>query len=442
MNRALAAGVVAFLAHAAVAQEPGQDLQAELATLVDLESPAERTKAAVTLSKGSEVKLEAWLAAMQAFAPTPDGSIKKGVSSLNVPLFVEGTTESTELHLYIPSSYDAAEAAPLMMMFHGTGGDGAGLVNYWRDLADESGMIVLAPSEAGANEGYAWEPRERASALAALRFARRRFNIDENRIFASGVSRGGHLTWDLALRHPDVFAAIAPMIGGPRFDLRQGANNIRYLENVVDLSIRDLQGARDDAGLVFNLRYAFERLASWQARDAKLVEFPELGHSYRFEAVDWADFLGRAERGPLAERVIRCSARPDEGRAFWLEVLQTDKRHVKEVFTPTISKQQNGKLDEEGMRRFLLGAADERTARIELRRTGVGSFSGDGKYVTRFRLLLTTDMFDPAEQVEVLYNGKKTRKRLKPSKSLLLQEFAERFDRSFLPVAEIAVRAR
>ena len=64
-------------------------------------------------------------------------------------------------------------------------------------------------------------------------------------VFVTGISRGGHLTWDLALRHPDLWAGCIPMIGGPRITMQNGQNNLRYLDNVVHLPIRDLQGSGD-----------------------------------------------------------------------------------------------------------------------------------------------------------------------------------------------------
>jgi predicted peptidase len=52
-------------------------------------------------------------------------------------------------------------------------------------------MLVLAPTEFGSNPGYGFTARERAAHLAALRWARRTFNVDENAIFVGGWSRGG-----------------------------------------------------------------------------------------------------------------------------------------------------------------------------------------------------------------------------------------------------------
>ena len=140
------------------------------------------------------------------------------------------------------------------------------------------------------------------------------------------------------------------MIGGPRFQLDHGQNNLRFLENVVSLPIRDLQGAKDDPALVANVRTAFKRLDKLGARDAKLFEFPDLGHSFEFGAVDWKDFFGSAKRNPTP---IASSSRPrSRARAFWVEITKLAKE-VSEDVVPTVTASTRKGLDENGRRDFL-----------------------------------------------------------------------------------------
>lgn len=42
----------------------------------------------------------------------------------------------------------------------------------------------------------------------------KKYNIDESRVYLTGLSMGGYGTWYTALRYPDTFAAIAPVCGG------------------------------------------------------------------------------------------------------------------------------------------------------------------------------------------------------------------------------------
>jgi dienelactone hydrolase len=420
----------------AAQDKPATDPASELERIVDLPTPRARKQAAATLAQRIS-RIDDWLAAARAFGHFEP--LTPGVSTQHASLVVGAKNEDTELALFVPEHYDPAHAAPLLLAFHGTGGSGGDMLPMWRDVANELGMLVLAPTEAGPNDGYHFSERERSAALAALRWVRRHANVDENRIFATGISRGGHLTWDLALRFPDLFAAIAPMIGSPRISLQHGENNQRYMENVARLPIRDLQGAKDSPGLVFSVKLAFERLTKVGASDAQLVLHPDLGHDFDFKAVDWKALFGAAHRSANPERVVRAAAREDEGRAFWIDV-EDYAPSIAENFTPQITDLKWDTLSNDDKLRYLETQAEQRTARLEVQRASPGRFTAKSDGVKRFRVLLTSDDFDPAADTQLAWNGAKVTKRLRANPTTLLEEFAERFDRTYLPVAELDVR--
>jgi phospholipase/carboxylesterase len=444
----LAAGWMAWTLGSALFAPPPQksaapdpaSLAAELEELVDLPTPGARRSRAHSLASRRDATLDDWLSAASSFGAFE--AVEPGSRVETVPLFVgERTLEPTELSILVPSTYEPERPAPLLLAAHGTGGSGRGLPEMWRAVAEELGMLVVAPSEAGENEGYAFSERERLSALSTLRWMRRRFRVDPNRVYATGISRGGHLCWDLALRHPGELAGIAPMIGGPRVLLDRGQNNLRYVENAVGLPIVDLQGALDDPGLVFNVRFAFERLGALGSTRAVLVEFEDLGHAFRMDAIDWPAFFRGAVRDPLPRRVVRAAARDGEGRAFWVLVLGTDKE-AKDDFRPKIDGAVWARLDDGGRRRALQREADLRTARVEVEWLEPGRFRvASQRYASALRLLLTREMLgSESDDVQVEVEGKVTRYRAKASARVLLEEFAERFDPSFLPVADVEVR--
>lgn len=399
-----------------------------------------RRAAADQLALRSGTPIEEWISEIQGMRPYLEGSPKSpGSHSVHEALQVLDSIEETDLQVYVPNSLvDHVGPAPLLLAFHGTGGNGKEVEPMWRDVAERLGMLVLAPSEAGKNEGYAFSARERGAAWSALRWAKLNYFVDDNRIFATGISRGGHLAWDLALRHPDLFAAIAPMIGGPRFQLDHGQNNLRFLENVANLPIRDLQGAKDDPGLVANVRLAFARLDRLKAVDAKLLEFPELGHAFDFGAVDWNQFFGSARKNPVPDRVVLLAARPDDACAFWVQITRLSNDVTEDVAPKVVASTWNA-LDENGRRKLLEQEVEKHTARLEVKRTGVGKFAATGERVAGFRLLLSASMFDPAKPVQVLFGGKLVEKKAKPDARVLLETFVERLDKSFLPVAAIDV---
>lgn len=430
-NRMLAA--IAAMGAAAPAQEPAPDLQAQLEQAVDLPTAELRREAARELARERKVSVEEWLAAMRAFGrfeevPAGPGS-DAGVAA--------GGGAPAEVHYYVPQGYGPTTPAPLLVVLHDAAGSGRGMDAPWRETAEELGMLVLAPSQTGEHAGYAYTDEERDGALAALRWMRRRFNVDEDRVFLSGVSRGGHMCWDLALRNPDRFAALAPMIGGPRVQLVGGQNNLRYLESLWATPIRDLQGSGDDPGLLFNLRFAFERLEKLGNRDAELIEFDDLGHDFRFEAVDWKAFLGAARRDPAPERVVATCVEAEGSRSFWIEALKLE-REVAEEFQLKVDPRSWNRLSNEKKKEKLQEEVDRRTARIEVEQRALGRFHAEARGATKIRILLTEEMFDPKKPVELRFGRRTAKKRLRPDARVLLEHFVERFDRGFLPVAALS----
>lgn len=79
------------------------------------------------------------------------------------------------------------------------------------------GYIVIAPEYnlPGMNHDYRFTTSEHAAVELALRDAKRRYSIDDDRVFVAGVLIGGQMAWDFGLAHPDLFAGVAVVSGLP-----------------------------------------------------------------------------------------------------------------------------------------------------------------------------------------------------------------------------------
>jgi acetyl esterase/lipase len=415
---------------------PAESMGAELRAAIELAVPKERRSAALAVAKRKEATLANLQEAIRIASLREPAAAGTHEERANV--WADGDVEDVELVTYVPKSYDPETKAPLLVVLHWTGGSARRQDELWRDTCEKIGAVLVAPGEAGANEGYGWTMRERDAAIGAMRFAMSRFAIDPDRVFATGISRGGHLAWDVALRRPDRFAALAPFIGCPRFQLARGQNNLRFLENVLDLPIRDLQGMKDDPLAIENLKDAFARLEKMHAKDAKLIEFEELGHAFEFGAVDWPEFFGAAKRDPMRDQVVFTSANLAEARAFWVEIVLFTKETAE---NPRIDvpKTQWESLDARGQRALVQERFDQATARIDVKRVGKGRFEAEGRGVAKFRLLLADGMFDPAVPVEITWQGKTHKRRANFDPRLMVTDFVERLDTSFVPVASVEV---
>jgi polyhydroxybutyrate depolymerase len=127
--------------------------------------------------------------------------------------------------LHMPSSYDEVEPMPLVFALHGGGGTGENMIKLteeFNDLAEEKGFIVVYPDgiEKHWNDGRQIENRrahvddiDDVGFLKALvEHISQEYSIDPARIYSTGISNGGQMSYRLACEAPGTFAAIAVVV--------------------------------------------------------------------------------------------------------------------------------------------------------------------------------------------------------------------------------------
>lgn len=113
---------------------------------------------------------------------------------------------------------------PLVLVIHGGGSNDRGMIKLdkgrWKELADQHGFYVVYPNAVNKlwdfGEGLTSEDLEyRVDDLAYFRRVidevSKRKNIDQRRIFATGISRGGQSSYFLACNMPGRIRAIMPV---------------------------------------------------------------------------------------------------------------------------------------------------------------------------------------------------------------------------------------
>lgn len=433
----LGAGWTQEPASPALPVEPTADLQERLREAAWLPTAKERRSAAKALAKDRDVKTQAWIEAIEGFTAYPATTI--GLADLMVPLEIEGKQVTSALTVYVPANYNPQEASPLLILLHGSGGDGPGIARGWTRFAAEEGFLLLAPTDPDSAQGYAFTQRKRDLGMAAMRWMRTRYHVDDDRIHLFGSSRGGHMAWDLGMRFPDRFASVNPAIGGPTWVINGGRNNLRLTENLHRMPMRDLQGSQDDPRLLRNLHLAFDRLKAIGNTRAILLEFPDLGHSYRLEAVHWPDYFESSVREAYPREIHYRTARREEHRRAWLRVDRTSKS-VMEEFPIKVDPKEWQRLDDAGKAAFIQDLAEDRTAKIHALQLENGSLQIDTEGVGKLDLLLPRAWIPEDGKLTVLLNGKSKSHKVKLSKRVLLEDFVERFDRRSLAQAEIKLK--
>ncbi len=130
-----------------------------------------------------------------------------------------GDGRTTDLWIYVPQGYRGKRTWPAMICLHGRGGNGRQMTAFARAVAERYGYLVFAPT-ARKFPGmlplhpHWWRYTEDAFPLEALRWARKHYRLDDDRVLLLGYSMGGFGAWNVGLRFPDRFAAVAPFAGG------------------------------------------------------------------------------------------------------------------------------------------------------------------------------------------------------------------------------------
>jgi len=122
---------------------------------------------------------------------------------------------------YVPRSLKPG--APLLIMFHGGGGDGPmarlGTGGVYDRLADRDGFVVVYPYGVGSslntcrkaqsNVARRWDVDDVGFVEAIIEQTARAYAIDRKRVFATGHSNGGQISYRLLLERPDLVAGVA-----------------------------------------------------------------------------------------------------------------------------------------------------------------------------------------------------------------------------------------
>lgn len=131
--------------------------------------------------------------------------------------------------LHVPTSYDGSHAVPLVLDFHGGGGNAEtqARTSEFGTLADEKGFIVAYPNGTGKHDdklltwnggtccAYAVEHNidDVGFIRALIAELETKHKIDPKRIYATGLSNGAIFSFRLACDASNIFAAIAPVSG-------------------------------------------------------------------------------------------------------------------------------------------------------------------------------------------------------------------------------------
>lgn len=135
---------------------------------------------------------------------------------------------------------DKRDKPALVLALHGMGlsaGWAQGAMQFDK-LADTANFVVAYPQ----SEGTMWDlggNKDVDFILAVVDSMARRYGIDRDRVYATGFSMGGMLSWYLTCKIPDKIAAVVPGNGFPLYGM-SGCSEVRHVP------VLHIHGSADD----------------------------------------------------------------------------------------------------------------------------------------------------------------------------------------------------
>lgn len=186
--------------------------------------------------------------------------------------------EKLQYLLFLPEAYghDPAKRWPWILFLHGAGERGKDpevLKRHGipRIVTEQPGFPFLAISPQ-CPEASSWT-HHLQSLHSLIDEIQNHFAVDADRLYLTGMSMGGNGVWMLAVRHPDRFAAIAPVCG-------YGLSSDGFPERVCvlkDVPVWVFHGEEDDVVPISQSRILVQTLQTCGGQ-VRFTSYPNTGH--------------------------------------------------------------------------------------------------------------------------------------------------------------------
>jgi len=287
--------------------------------------------------------------------------------------FLSGIDGSVQYYALLPpTNYDSTQKYALILTLHGAGVEAVGLPDSY---TQKDWAFIVAPTNRRPF-GFDWQDWGRLDALEVLDLIKKKYPIDENRIYLTGHSMGGHGVWHIGLVHSDLFAAIAPSAGwssfpiyipwslqkslffghpdqlGIRDKVLREDNPLNLLCNARNLPIYILQGGDDDNVPPIHARLFAKYLkADAKLRKAEFIykEVPGMGHWWDNDTLpgttcvdnpELIQFLFNHTRDPYPKHIhFKTTDLGQNNKHFWITIDQLDKLYEDAVIDAYVQDQ-------------------------------------------------------------------------------------------------------
>ncbi|HXY33920.1 MAG TPA: hypothetical protein VEI07_06805 [Planctomycetaceae bacterium] len=289
------------------------------------DSPHDRRDRLTELNSLDGITPELVIKLIQCLPPaveTPD--VRPGVAT-TLQVAGRGAEGGPSYGVLLPPEYDWHHKYPMIVALRPSDHNSSAELDFWGGTtakpgrAQAAGYIVIAPEyvEADARE-YSYSMSSHEAVLRCIVDARKRFNVDSDRIFLTGHEMGGDAAFDIGMSHPDLFAGVIPINGICNHFCTW------YWQNAGHTSWYAVVGEFDARGTyTIDSKTLSRMMTPWKGyvngMDVIMVEFAQRGYESYFEETprifEWMESLRRQK---VPHEFSMHVLRPSENRFYWL----------------------------------------------------------------------------------------------------------------------------
>lgn len=365
---------------------------------------------------------------------------KQPTGARQMPTTVDGTLLDNVVD--IPIDYDPSRKWPLRVQLHGgvsreappSGQPNDRPLSNNRILGES--QIYLHPRAWNGLEW--WRALQVDNTLGLLDAIKRTYNVDESRVYVTGISDGGTGVFFLAMRAPTAWSACLSLNGHPGVlsNPYVGADQQLYMTNLANCPMYLVNGGRDRLYPAASVTPFVEAIKHAGAS----VEFhvhPEAGHDTSWWPVERPRYESYLAGHPRAAHPASLSWETDRvdryNRIRWLVIDRLGTR------TSDVALDDVNSVERRPGMRQQLYERERPSGRVDVVRDG-NSFKAKTRGVQQFTLLLSPDVVDFSKVVQVIVNGRSVFEgTVKRNVATLVKWAARDNDRTMLYGAEVPV---
>ncbi|QDT91194.1 carboxylesterase family protein [Gimesia algae] len=367
-----------------------------------------------TLSKLEGISAAVVKQMIPLLPPILDAPVRNIADSFPVHVTDPNAEVPVSYSVLLPIEYDPHHTYPMIVALRPSTLDANSVLNWWGKFkngpgqSQRRGYIVIAPEYLQKDqENYEDNVTAHYAVIESIRDARKRFNVDSDRVFLSGHGTGADAAFDIGMSHPGLFAGVMPIAG------KTSAFNLHYWQNAKDLPFYIVGGELDRDTLEHNSLVINRMMRN--GYDIIYAEYKGRGYESYYEEIhnlfNWMELHQRLKYPKeLDEKILR----PIDNRYYWVRT---------EGFPPQIMRP----IAYTGTQRL---RARPVSLKVSIKLGNVIYVSSGGKINT---LWLNPELVDFDKRLEVRIDGqRKFNDFLRPDMESMLDDFKNRGDRQKL----------